>query len=187
MLALYCSVWWVGMIVRHCHITPSLGLEDLRIRDMAVNQNTTTGTWQVKSDIHVNLSAWNKNTVSGCFATYRRMFVRVEFKGQIILLQEVPLGFGLKPRRSRPVVLNLQGDGHDFPLKTELGWLLEGDLRNGSAVGLQIFFDTRYLRNDRNPGWMRMGCDVMAKTPARNASVGSAATGVVRSSCIPID
>ncbi len=40
---------------------------------------------QVKSDIKVNLSAWNPNTVAGCFSTYRRMVVQVQYKGQQIL------------------------------------------------------------------------------------------------------
>jgi len=182
--AVYFSWWWVAEIVEHCHKTPSLGLQDLSIRDMAVYKNTTTDTaWLVKSDISVNLSAWNTNTVAGCFTTYRRMVVHVEFKGQVILRQEVALGFGLKPRRSRPLLFGVQGD--HFPLKTELGSLLQSELRNGSGVGLQFFFDTRYLRNDRKAGWMRMGCEVLAKPPGNDSSQVSFAGGLVKSTCMP--
>lgn len=186
-VAVFWSCWWVVILVGYCQSSPGLGLEDIRIRDMVLYQNSSTATtdtpWLVKSDISVNLSAWNKNTVAGCFTTYRRMVVSVDFKGQHILRQEVPLGFALKPRRSRPVLLDLQGD--HFPMQRDLGSLLEVELRNASAVEFQFQFDTRYLRNDRKSGWNHMACDVIAKTPAAsNSSQASKSTGgIVWSSC----
>ncbi|KAG0567659.1 hypothetical protein KC19_7G151900 [Ceratodon purpureus] len=150
-------------------------LEDLSIRDMAVYQNTTVATpdsqWQVKSEFNITLSAWNRNTVAGCFSTYRRMVVHVGYgyDNALILQQEVPLGFGLKPRRSRPVVMEVKGD--HFPVTQELGQLLEADLQNASTVNFQIYFDTRVMRNDRKVEWIHMGCQVTARSPLNSSQV----------------
>ena len=59
------------------------------------------------------------NTVAGSFSTYRRMVVYVEYHDTVILKREVPLGFGLKPRSSRLMVMEINGD--HFPVMKELG------------------------------------------------------------------
>lgn len=183
--ALYLSFCWIFM-VSHCHQTPGLDLKELTIRDMAAYQNSTTDTtWFVRSDINVNLTTWNPNTGSGCVTTYRRMVVHVDYKGELLLQQEVPLGFKLKPQEKRSVVMELQGDG--YAVQQELASLSQGEHRNAD-VELQVSFDTRFVRNDNKVGWMGMSCDVMVKMPMKSSlqlhSLRSAG-GLGWSSCQP--
>jgi hypothetical protein len=175
-IALLTSVVWVTVLVDEgCHIPPTTALEDLSIRDMIVYQNNAVTTspdlqWQVKSNFSVTLRAWNTNTVAGCFSTYRRVVVYVEYHDTVILKREVPLGFGLKPRSSRPMVVEVNGD--HFPVKKELGELLQAELRIASSVRLQIYFYIRVMRNDKKAEWIRMGCQVVAKAPVNSSQVG---------------
>lgn len=182
-LSIFWSFWWIIILVSYCQKTPGLGLEGVSIRDMVLYQNSTTGTgWLARSDISVNLSTWNPNTVAGCFTTYRRMVVQVSYKDQLLLRQEVPLGFKLKPRGKRPVALDLQGDG--YTVQQDLGALLQVELRNASAVDLDFSFYTRFLRNDHKAGWFGMCCDLVAKAPQNSSSSGLNSTGgLVWSSC----
>lgn len=54
------------------------------------------------------------NTVTKYFTTYRHMDVRVECKGQVILQQQVPVGFSLKPRQNRPFSTEVKNDHVDL-------------------------------------------------------------------------
>lgn len=163
-------------IIEGCQGSPHMWLEAMSIRDMAVSRNHSIpapeSPWQVDSSFTVRLGTRNPNTVAGCFCTFRRVVVRVEYRGQVIVHQEVPLGFGLKPRTGRPVSVELHGAR--FPLKNpDLGPFMENELRTGS-VTLEFFFDTRYLRNDRKASWLNMGCHVVAKPPTTNSSQADA-------------
>ncbi|KAG0567641.1 hypothetical protein M758_7G126500 [Ceratodon purpureus] len=162
-------------VLIYCSGAPDIALEAISINDMQLYQNNTIpaseSPWHVNSGFNVRLSAWNPNTVTGCFSTFRRIMVRVEYRGQLILQQEVPLGFGLKPRRSRPVPLELKGSG--FQLKNpDLGPFMESELRSAN-LSFDFYFDARYLRNDRKAGWVNMGCHVVTQSPSNSSQAGA--------------
>lgn len=156
-----------------------MALQSLSIRDMAVYQNGTAG-WQVDSAFDVTVDTKNPNTVAGCFTTIRRVVVRVEYKGQAIVQQDVPGGFGLKPRRSRPVTMALQGQ--QFPLTNPvLGPHLQAEMERGN-VTMDIYFYARYLRNDRLVRWKKCGCVVVASAAAPSNSSSS----LLSKNCYPV-
>lgn len=166
----------VPQIMGGCHMASGMALESLSIRDMAVYQTTTTANstspWQVDSAFNVTLSAWNPNTIAGCFTTYERVIVRVLYKSQTILQQEIPLRFNLKPRGSRPVTLELRGE--HFQLRnSNLGPVMKAEVHSDN-ITLEVYFDAWCLRNDRQAGWLSYGCLVVSKTPnSANSSSSS--------------
>lgn len=192
----YLFVWLVALgilfvvvglvwVLIMCQGSPGLSLEAMAIRDMAVYRNDAIAApgspWQVDSRFAVRLSAWNPNTVAGCFCTFRRVRVRVEYRGQVIVQQLVPLGFGLKPRRSRAVPLELQG-AHFQLTNADLGPFMQNELRS-TNVTVEFFFDVRYLRNDRKGGWLNMGCHVVATPPSTNSTLAGA-TSLLSQDCV---
>ena len=160
-------VFGLMWVIFYCQEQPSISLDSFSVRNMTLYQNSTIpptqSPWQVDSGFTVTLLTSNPNSVAKCFCTLRRVYVRMEYRGQLILQQEVGLGFGLKPGASRPVTVEVKGEG--FQLKNpDLGPFMQNDLRNG-AMYFDIYFATRYMRNDRKAGWVNMGCLVQAQTP----------------------
>lgn len=158
------SFAWIPWIMNHCHKSPGIWLENLTIRKMTIYQNNATADlpWQVNSEFNVTFSMWNTNTVARCFTTYRTMYVDVRFKNNLIVRQEVSLGFSLKPKNDRLVEMELKGD--HFLLKKDLVPVMEANLQSGN-VTLEFFFYTRYLIADRRSRWMQFGCSIVAKSP----------------------
>jgi len=164
-----------------------MSLDYLSIDNMAVYQNNTKGApgpqWQVDSALNVSLSTWNDNTVAGCFITYRRVIVRVEYRGQTILQQEVPLGFGLKPRGSLPVDVEVQ-EQHAQLKNPDVGVAMAEDLQSGTII-IDVYFDTRYLRNDRKAGWLHFGCVVISSSLSTPSSYDSFSGTLFQDQCYP--
>lgn len=157
-----------------CQMKPGLDLKEVNVH--AMNATLTDTAYQVDSEITLQLNAWNKNTVMGCFTTFRRVGVYVDFKGQRLLYQVVPFeGWGLKPRESRNMTLNLKGE--KAPLGNEIGSLLALELHNTTAVELTVSIAARWMRNDRKAAWMGLNCDAIAKTPPTSSG------GLVYKSC----
>ncbi|KAG0567639.1 hypothetical protein KC19_7G150600 [Ceratodon purpureus] len=176
-LSLLCLVtlafWWIPTITDRCHREPGVGLENFSIRDMTAFQSvssTPDSPWQVNSAFNATFSTWNRNTITKCFTTYRRMDVRVEYHGQIILQQQIPLGFSLKPHESRPFSIEMKGD--HVQLKKDLGLLMEAEMRSDS-ITLNFFFDIRYLIADRRSKWESNGCVVVAKPSLDSSHLGT--------------
>lgn len=173
-LGLLFVIFGLVWVLVFCQGAPGMSLEAMSVQAMRPYENSTVAPpespWQVSSVFNVRLSTWNPNTVAGCFCTFRRVIVRVEYRGQVIVHQEVPLGFGLKPQRTAPASFQVQGNG--FPLQNpDLGPFMETELRT-SNVSFDFYFDARYLRNDRKAGWLSLGCHVMAKTPSNSSQAG---------------
>jgi hypothetical protein len=180
LLGLVFLVFGLAWVLIYCQEPPGMSLEAMSVQDMRPYENSTEPQWQVSSVFNVRLSTWNPNTVAGCFCTFRRVIVRVEYRGQVIVHQEVPLGFGLKPQKSAPASFQVQGNG--FPLQNpDLGPFMENELRTDN-VSFDFYFDARYMRNDRKAGWLSLGCHVMAKTPSNSSQVGE--DGLLAQDCV---
>jgi hypothetical protein len=161
-LAIFVSIVWIPILMGRCQMTPGLDLKEVNVHTM--NATVTDTAYQVDSEITLQLRAWNKNTVAGCFTTFRRVGVSVDFKGQRLLYQVVPLeGWGLKPQESRNMTLIVKGE--NAPLGREIGSLLALELQNTTALELTLSIAARWMRNDRKAGWMGLNCDAIAKTP----------------------
>lgn len=158
------SYLWIPVLMSHCHKPPGIGLANVSIFNMTLQEssNTSTPGWLVHAKFNVTFSAWNRNTVAKCFSTYRTMNVDVRFKNSLILQQSVPLGFSLKPKAERPVLMDLTGD--QFTMKQDLGPVMEDELRTGN-VTMEFFFNTRYLIADRRSKWHHFGCSVVVRSP----------------------
>nr|PNR49932.1 hypothetical protein PHYPA_011829 [Physcomitrium patens]PNR49933.1 hypothetical protein PHYPA_011830 [Physcomitrium patens] len=159
-----------------CHRPPGLSLVTASIRDMAVYQNTTADSpdspWLVSSDFNLTLSTWSPNTVAGCFTTFRELVVAVRYRGDLILRQEVQLGFSLKPRGKRGLVVRVKGE--QASLRQQLGPVLEAELqRNPGQFVVEFYFETRYLIADRRSRWTSFGCQVVATTPQKGSGAGN--------------
>jgi hypothetical protein len=152
---------WIPIIMEHCHREPGIELESFNILGMAPSSSSAPGSpLQVNSAFNATFSTWNTNTVTKCFTTYRRMDVRVEYRGQVLLQQQIPLGFSLKPRASRPFSIEMKGS-HAQLMNPDLGPLMQAELQSGD-ITLDFFFNTRYLIADRRSQWESIGCVLVA-------------------------
>ncbi|XP_073396273.1 uncharacterized protein [Physcomitrium patens] len=155
-----------------CHNEPVISLQTVSIRDIAVYQNTTVGArdseWLVSSDFNLTLSTRSNNPEAKCFAMFREMVVAVRYRGDLILRQEVSVGFSLKPKGKR--VLSVAVKGEQAPLRQQIGPVLEAELRSMAVV--EFYFDTRYLIADRSSKWKRFGCQVKATTLQTSSGAG---------------
>lgn len=102
--------------------------------------------------------------VTKCFTTFRESVVSVTYKGDLILREEVPLGFSLKSRGKRELVMAVKRE--QASLCQQLGPVLEAELRiDPGKIVVDIYFDTRYLTADRRSRWNQFAFQVVATTP----------------------
>lgn len=158
---------WIPIIMNSCHREPGIELESFNILAMTPSASSSSSApgspLQVNSAFNATFSTWNTNTVAKCFTTYRRMDVRVEYRGQVLLQQQIPLEFSLKPRASRQFSIEMTGS-HAQLTNPDLGPVMQAELQSGN-INLDFFYDTRYLIADRRSRWESNACVLVESLP----------------------
>ena len=167
---------WIPVMMTHCHKGPGLAMGNFAIENMVpfqANPNLTGSPWLVNSSFSATFWAWNRNTVTKCFTTLRELDVVVEYKTQVILQQQFPLHFSLKPREIRNFTMEMNETNVLLGGKPELVPYMQAESKSGN-ITLDVYYAVRYLQADRKSKWVNnTGCVILAHPPSLS-SLGTA-------------